>query len=175
MSVQKFLPLVVLVAVLLLCFIGLRLDPRSIPSPLLGQPLPQSQLPLLDNPGQSISTASLASGKPVLLNVFASWCVACVHEHPLLMEIAAVSQVPLYGLNYKDGNTEAQDWLRARGNPYSQVLVDGSGSFGRSIGVYGVPETFVLDAGGIIVYKHIGPLTRTVWLEKISPLLGIGQ
>ena len=173
MSAQRLLPLALLLAVLALCFVGLGLEPSRIGSPLLGQPLPQRSLPLLSAPGELREIAAMTRGQPAVLNIFASWCVACVHEHPLLMELAAGDQVLLYGISYKDNAQDARSWLRERGNPYSAVLLDDDGSFGRSIGVYGVPESFVLDADGVVVYKHVGPLTRKVWVEDIKPLLSV--
>ena len=171
MNPQRFLPLALLFAVLALCFVGLSLEPSRITSPLLGQPLPQRSLPVLHAPGELGEIAAMTQGKPTVLNVFASWCVACVHEHPLLMELAAGNEVSLYGINYKDDAQNARSWLQERGNPYSAVLLDNDGSYGRSIGVYGVPESFVLNADGVVIYKHVGPLTRKALEEDIMPLL----
>ena len=150
--------------------VGLKLDPREVPSPLIGKPAPDFALTRLDDPAKTIRRADMI-GKVWILNVWASWCVACRQEHPLLVEFAKTKNVPLYGLNYKDQRAEGQGWLQQFGNPYDASLFDNDGRVGIDFGVYGVPETFVVDGGGVIRMKHIGPLTPEVLATKIEPLL----
>lgn len=164
--------LVPLAAFLLLAVVlavGLKRDPREVPSPLIGKPAPAFALPRLDD-SQVVRLADL-KGKPFVLNVWASWCVACRQEHPLLVEFARRKKVALYGLNYKDQNPDARAWLQRHGNPYDASLVDADGRVGIDFGVYGVPETFVVDGSGVIRLKHIGVLTPDVMQTKIEPLL----
>ena len=164
------LPLVIFVIVSIFLAIGLKLDPREVPSPLVGKPAPMYKLPqLLDT--AAYTSASDMQGKVWLLNVWASWCVSCRAEHPLLNEIAATGMIEIVGLNYKDSPQDARAWLQQWGNPYVSVPVDASGTVGIDWGVYGVPETFVIDSEGIIRHKHIGPLDRKALQESILPLL----
>lgn len=134
-------------------------SPRSIPSPLIGKPIPAFALPSLADPARTITDETLR-GRPYLLNVWASWCVACRDEHPLLVALARDRRVPIVGLNYKDPRADALRWLERLGDPYQLSIADESGRFGIELGVYGVPETFVIDREGVIRYKHIGPVTR---------------
>ena len=149
---------------------GLGLNPREVPSPLINKPAPAFKLPTLDDPSQSLSAQDLR-GKVWILNVWASWCVACRIEHPLLVEYSRKAAVPIYGLNYKDKRDDAQRWLVNFGNPYTRSLMDTEGLVGIDFGVYGVPETFVIDKEGVIRFKQIGPLTPEVLREDILPLL----
>jgi cytochrome c biogenesis protein CcmG/thiol:disulfide interchange protein DsbE len=149
---------------------GLKRDPREVPSPLIGKPAPAFALPRLDDPTKTIRLEDMR-GKVWILNVWASWCVACREEHPLLMEFAKKRVVPIYGLDYKDERADATAWLARFGNPYDASLVDADGRVGIDFGVYGVPETFVIDRDGVIRLKHIGPLTPDVLATKIEPLL----
>lgn len=149
---------------------GLSLDPRKIPSPLVGKPLPAFSLPTLENPGRKVANTDLR-GQVVLINVWASWCAACRQEHPLLMELAQRQVVPVIGLNYKDQRPDAEQMLRTMGNPYGINLVDADGRVGINWGVYGVPETFLIDKAGIIRFKHIGPITRESWERDLAPLI----
>ena len=157
-------------ALVLMLAAGLNLNPREVPSPLIGKPAPAFELPLLQEPDKTFS-AKQELGKVWLLNVWASWCVACREEHPLLVEFAKKRVVPLYGLNYKDQRAEALGWLERFGNPYVASLSDADGLVGIDYGVYGVPETFVVDGSGVIRMKHIGPITPDVLANKIEPLL----
>jgi cytochrome c biogenesis protein CcmG/thiol:disulfide interchange protein DsbE len=147
--------------------------PRYIPSPLVGKPLPAFALPTLADPERRVGPADLR-GRPFLLNVWASWCVACRDEHPVLVEMARRHGVPIIGLNYKDARGDALAWLERFENPYELSLVDRDGRIGIELGVYGVPETFLIDAEGTIRYKHIGPIgpdaMRTVILPKLAEL-----
>lgn len=168
---KKFLiPLVVFGVLGALLYVGLSLDPRKIPSPLVGKPLPAFELPSVADPQRRVSHQDLR-GRAYLLNVWASWCAACRDEHPLLNQIAQRKLVPIVGLNYKDQRQDALSWLGALGNPYELSVSDLDGRVGIELGVYGVPETFLIDKEGVIRYKHIGPITPKVWEEKLLPVL----
>jgi len=167
----KFLfPLAVLVVLLGFFAVGLKLDPREVPSPLVNKPAPKFHLPKLGNPSEFVTTDDML-GKVWLLNVWASWCSACREEHPLLVEMSRRGEVPLVGLDYKDTDPEGQAVLSEGGNPYSVVATDADGRVGIDYGVYGVPETYVIDKAGIIRYKQIGPITEEALREKIMPLV----
>jgi cytochrome c biogenesis protein CcmG/thiol:disulfide interchange protein DsbE len=164
------LPFLVFAALVIFLAIGLRLDPKEIPSPLIGRKVPAFQLTQLHEPEKMISSADMA-GQVWLLNIWASWCVSCREEHPYLMDFSRLNAVPIVGLNYKDGRQAGTDWLRQFGNPYSVSAFDNDGKVGIDFGVYGVPETFVIDKLGVIRYKHIGPLTPEVITGKLLPLI----
>lgn len=149
---------------------GLYLNPREIPSVLIDKPAPEFDLPTLRDPDKRF-TKAMFLGKVSLYNVFASWCVACREEHPLWMEFAREGKYPLYGFNYKDKREDAIQWLADLGDPYTEIAYDFPGRSGIDWGVYGVPETFVLDKRGVIRYKQIGPIDRQILDEKIRPLL----
>ena len=140
-----------------------------MPSPLIGKPLPAFTLPELGS--EATLSAESLHGTPRLLNVWASWCVACRVEHPLLVELARSGRVPIVGLNYKDARDDALGWLDRHGDPYERTVFDHEGRLGLDLGVYGVPETFVLDRHGIIRYKQVGPISREVLDDVILPLL----
>ncbi|MDH3513542.1 MAG: DsbE family thiol:disulfide interchange protein [Gammaproteobacteria bacterium] len=163
-------PLVLFVFMGLLLAYGLNLDPRKIPSPLIGKPLPAFSLPTVADPARQVSRDEL-KGRAYLLNVWASWCVACRQEHPLLVELARNKLVTIIGLNYKDKREDALGWLASLGDPYEFSLADTDGRLGIDLGVYGVPETFVIDKEGVIRYKQIGPITPEIWREKLLPLI----
>ncbi len=150
--------------------VGLTLNPREVPSPLIDKPAPAFQAERLGQAGQTVSREQLL-GKPWVLNVWASWCAPCRDEHPLWVAYAKTSPVPLYGLNYKDKPAAASTWLRQLGDPYAASLVDPEGRIGLDYGVYGVPETFVVDRQGIVRFKHVGPITPEILRDKIDPLL----
>jgi cytochrome c biogenesis protein CcmG, thiol:disulfide interchange protein DsbE len=149
---------------------GLSLNPREVPSPFIGKPAPEFTLTRLDNAQQAVQRADLL-GKPWLLNVWASWCQPCREEHPVLMDLAARKLVPMVGLNYKDRRDAAAQFLTRLGNPYQMTLVDGDGRVGIDWGVYGVPETFVIDAAGVVRFKHVGPLNPEIVAKRLLPLL----
>ena len=151
-------------------FKGLFLNPHEVPSPLVGKPAPKFQAPVLGEAGKVFNTNEMKD-QVWLLNVWASWCVACREEHPLLMEMAKTGKIVTYGLDYKDTDAEAKQMLVAMGNPYNKVITDVDGKIGIDYGVYGVPETYLIDKQGLIRYKHTGPLTPDVLLTKIIPLL----
>ncbi len=167
---KRFLPVIVFAVLVAFLAIGLKLDPREVPSPLVNKAAPAFKLPLLAQPDAMLTPADLR-GKVWLLNVWASWCVSCRVEHPLLVELAKTGTVPIYGLNYKDKRDDAMQWLRERGDPYLQSISDADGRVGIDYGVYGVPETFVIDREGVIRYKQIGPLTPESLRDTILPLV----
>ena len=150
--------------------VGLRLNPREVPSPLIGKPAPSFRLPLLNAPDKTFSQKDML-GKVWILNVWASWCPPCLVEHPVVSELARSGVAPVIGLNYKDAREDALPWLKRNGNPYQFIVFDDAGRIGIDYGVYGVPETYVIDQKGVIRYKHIGPLTADVVQKKIEPLL----
>ena len=164
------IPLAVCLAIGVFLAAGLRLNPREVPSPLIDRPAPEFRLSQLLAGEQDFNTAEM-QGRVWLLNVWASWCVACRSEHPLLNQFAAMGEGELIGLNYKDSPAEAISWLRELGNPYNRIAVDFDGSVGIDWGVYGVPETFVIDAAGVIRYKHTGPIDRDALTDTILPLV----
>jgi len=163
-------PLLVFVGIGIFFGIGLTRDPREIPSPLIGHPVPQFSLPPVQGRTPGLATANLR-GEVSMVNVFASWCVACREEHPVLMEIQRGGTVPIHGLNYKDKPADAAAWLDSFGDPYTRTGADIDGRVGIDWGVYGVPETFVIDREGRIAYKHIGPVTPAAWTDKLLPLI----
>ena len=170
MKLRALIPLVVFIVLVVLLAIGLTRDPKKIPSPLIGKPAPQFTLPDVLQPQQRVSTSDFI-GKVALFNVWASWCVACREEHPLLVEFARQHDTPIYGLNYKDQRDDAIRWLEVFGNPYVSSAYDLQGTVGIDWGVYGVPETFLVDKQGIIRFKQIGPVTIDVLNNEILPLI----
>lgn len=160
--------------ILLAVFLGYGLKiagtKEDVPSPLINKPAPAFTLPQLHNPGQTLSPADLR-GQVWMLNVWASWCVSCRQEHPVLMQLARTGEVPIYGLDYKDQREDALRWLLDFGNPYTASIVDLDGKVGIDYGVYGVPETYVIDKEGIIRHKHIGPISDEVLQNEILPVV----
>ena len=150
--------------------VGLKLNPREVPSPLINKPVPAFNLAQLHQPNLLFSQKDM-QGKVWLLNVWASWCAACRDEHPLLIELEKSGIVPIVGLNYKDKSAEGKAWLERFGNPYMLSVTDPEGRVGIDFGVYGVPETFVIDRQGIIRYKQIGAITRQILEGRILPLV----
>ena len=170
MNKKLLIPLGVFLVLCGFLFAGLWRDPREVPSPLIDKPAPAFTLAQLHQPAKTLGPADL-KGQVWLLNVWASWCVACREEHPLLVEFAKKKVVPLYGLNYKDQREDANRWLARFGNPYDASLHDLDGRVGIDFGVYGVPETFVIDKTGTIRLKHIGPITPDVLRDTLLPLV----
>jgi cytochrome c biogenesis protein CcmG/thiol:disulfide interchange protein DsbE len=164
------IPLAVFVVLLAFLFVGLGLNPREVPSPLIGKPAPAFQLAQLHTPDRAFTQKDML-GQVWLLNVWASWCISCRDEHPLLVQLARSNTVPLVGLNYKDKPDEAKAWLKQFGDPYRLSISDLTGRVGIDYGVYGVPETFVIDKAGVIRHKHIGPITPEALEKKILPLV----
>lgn len=170
MTMRRFIPAAIFVVFLLVLAVGLLPRSKDLPSPLIGKNAPAFRLPLLDAPQKSIAPADLR-GRVWVLNVWASWCGACREEHPTLMRLAQLSKTPIYGLDYKDAPADAVAWLERHGNPYRASLLDLNGRVGMDYGVYGVPETFVIDRQGIVRHKHIGPLTEEVVRKELLPML----
>jgi len=162
--VAGFVGLVVLLGV------GLTLNPREVPSPLIGKPAPAFDLPLLHAPEKTFSHKDML-GKVWVLNVWASWCPPCLVEHPVITALAKSGLAPVVGLNYKDARDDALPWLKRNGDPYAFSVFDLNGRIGIDYGVYGVPETYVIDRLGVIRYKHIGPLTPEASQKRVQPLL----
>ena len=157
-------------ALVVLLGVGLTLNPREVPSPLVGKAAPDFELPLLHAPEKTFSQKDML-GKPWVLNVWASWCPPCLVEHPVVTALAQSGLAPVVGLNYKDRREDALPWLEKHGDPYRFSVQDAAGRIGIDYGVYGVPETYVIDRRGVIRYKHIGPLTPEVSRGKLQPLL----
>jgi cytochrome c biogenesis protein CcmG/thiol:disulfide interchange protein DsbE len=160
----------IFVALVALLAVGLRLNPREVPSPLIGKPAPPFELPLLTEPDKRFSQKDML-GKVWIMNVWASWCPPCLVEHPVVTRIAQSGLAPVVGLNYKDARDDALPWLKRNGNPYQLIVFDANGRIGIDYGVYGVPETYVIDRKGVIRYKHIGPLSADVVKQKVEPLV----
>ena len=167
---RRFAPLALFALLAVLLGVGLNLKPREVPSPFIGKPAPAFTLPLLADATKSFTPASM-QGRVWLLNVWASWCAPCREEHPLLVTLARETKLPIVGLNYKDDGRAAQEWLLRLGDPYLATAVDRDGRAGIDWGVYGVPETFVVDRAGVIRHKVIGPLTQQAWTREVQPLL----
>ncbi len=156
------------IALVLLLALGLQLNPREVPSPLVGKPAPAFELPLLHAPDKRFSQKDML-GKVWVLNVWASWCPPCLAEHPIVTQLSKT--VAVVGLNYKDAREDALPWLKRNGDPYQLSVYDAAGRIAIDYGVYGVPETYVIDQRGVIRYKHIGPLTPEIARDRITPLL----
>lgn len=161
-------PLLAFVALAAILGIGLGLDPRKVPSPLIGKPVPEFSLPPVKGRTLGLASRDLEAEVSVV-NVFASWCVPCRQEHPLIQRLAQV--VPVHGLNYKDRPEDAARWLDELGDPYTRTGADLDGRVAIDWGVYGVPETFLIDRQGRIAYKHIGPITPEILSGKLMPLI----
>jgi cytochrome c biogenesis protein CcmG/thiol:disulfide interchange protein DsbE len=166
--IRLFVPLIVFLVLAALLYLGLGRDPHELPSALLGRPVPAFALASLRD-GRPLD-ASLLRGAPHLLNVWGTWCSACREEHPFLVRLAERG-VAIVGLDYKDDPAAARRWLADMGDPYSEVIADGEGRLGLDLGVYGAPETYVVDAEGIIRYRHVGIVDEQVWRERIEPVL----
>jgi len=164
------IPLLAFGALTLVLGIGLSLNPREVPSPLIGKAVPPFELPAVKGRTQGLASRDLV-GEVSLVNVFASWCAACLEEHPVLADLARRKLVPIHGLNYKDKPEDAAAWLDRWGDPYTRTGADVDGRVGIDCGVYGVPETFVIDSQGRIAYKHIGPVTEAFVRSKLLPMI----
>ncbi|WP_025896946.1 DsbE family thiol:disulfide interchange protein [Sneathiella glossodoripedis] len=176
MKVKFLAPILTFTAIALVMLYALfYLDPTEIPSELIDKKAPEFSLSAVPGFGDDLSSAHLQDGKITLLNVFASWCVACLAEHPVLMDLSRNGQVEIYGLNYKDTPTAAAEWLAKHGNPYTRTGMDLKGRVGIDFGVYGVPETFIMGPDGTILDKIIGPITDKDLKEKILPRLAQRQ
>ena len=167
---RYLIPLLLFIVLVIFLAVGLNRDPREVPSPLINKPAPAFNLPQLKEPAKSFSAVDMR-GKVWLLNVWASWCVTCRDEHPLLLDYAKTGIVPIYGLNYQDERADALAWLGDLGDPYVLSAADLDGRVGIDYGVYGAPETYLIDQEGTIRFKQIGPVTNEVWTNKIVPLV----
>lgn len=168
---MKFaVPLLVFVLIAGFLYAGLSRDPRYVPSPLIGKPAPEFNLPTLHDPGANFSPAQMA-GKVWLFNIWGTWCASCRIEHPILVDLARSGDVEIIGLNYKDENDKALAWLEKLGNPYQTTPVDSDGRIGIDWGFYGAPETFVIDTKGMVRHKHVGPVSYDDLKKTIMPLV----
>ena len=168
MKLRYLVPLAVFLVLAGFLAVGLQRDPREVPSPLVNKRAPEFSLPLLEDPAVQRTVAQM-KGKVWVANFFASWCVPCLAEHPLVTELSRSTTV--VGINYKDKREDATRWLARNGNSYAMVLVDREGKVGLDYGVYGVPESYVIDKEGVIRYKQIGPVTQEVLDQTILPLI----
>jgi len=168
------IPVIVFALLVVLFMVGLDHDPSFVPSPLIGKQLPTFSLPRLHDPDQVMTDADLR-GQVSVLNVWATWCVGCRQEHDMLNRIAARGDVPIYGLNWKDDATRAMQWLAELGNPYVATGFDAEGRVAIDWGVYGAPETFLVDGDGIVLYRHIAPITMAVWETEFMPRIATAR
>ncbi|WP_062310965.1 DsbE family thiol:disulfide interchange protein [Polynucleobacter sinensis] len=170
MKAKFLIPLLLFIVLVGFLAVGLNRDPHEVPSPLIDKPAPAFELSQLQNPQKTFSPQTM-KGQTWVLNVWASWCVACREEHPVLVEMGRLNLAPIIGLNYKDQRDAALAMLDRQGNPYLLSAFDANGRVGIDYGVYGVPETYVIDKLGVIRFKHIGPITMDLLNRKIIPLL----
>jgi cytochrome c biogenesis protein CcmG/thiol:disulfide interchange protein DsbE len=165
-----FLPLIAAVVLGVVLFAGIGKDPTRLDSALIGKPVPAFSLPDLQNPEQVLDQR-LFEGQVTLLNVWATWCPSCRQEHPFLMWLSKTQGVRIVGLDYKDTRSDALQWFKDLGNPYEVTIFDAEGKLGFDLGVYGAPETFVIDSDGVVRYRHVGVVDEKVWKEELSPLI----
>lgn len=170
MNMKRLIPFAIFIVLVAFFGIGLKLNPHEVPSPLIGKPAPEFSLPVLADPVRKLGPADLR-GKVWLLNVWASWCTSCRQEHEVLLELSKQGVVPVYGMDYKDQPQDAMNWLARLGNPYVATVVDADGRTGIDYGVYGVPETYVIDKNGVIRHKLTGPVTPENLEKTILPLV----
>jgi cytochrome c biogenesis protein CcmG/thiol:disulfide interchange protein DsbE len=170
MRAKFLIPLLLFLVLVGFLAVGLNRDPHEVPSPLINKPAPAFEIAQLEQANKTFSPASM-KGQVWILNVWASWCVACREEHPVLVELAKSQVAPVVGLDYKDKREDALAMLARQGNPYLLSAYDANGRVGIDYGVYGVPETYVIDRAGVIRFKHIGPITSQILNQKIYPLV----
>ncbi len=168
--VKFLMPLVAFLALVAIFIVGLTMDPSRIPSPLLENPAPEFSLPSLQDPSVEVGSANYAN-QMALVNIWATWCPGCRQEHGFLVELANEGTIPIFGLNWRDNRPDALQWLQGLGNPYIASGFDADGRVGIDWGAYGAPETFLLDQNGIVIHKHIAPLTRAIWERDFLPLI----
>ena len=171
---RYLIPIVAFALLVVVFRVGLDRDPTFVPSPLIGKPAPTFELPRLNDPTQQVTNADL-HGQVSLVNVWATWCVGCRQEHETLNQIAALGVVPIFGLNWKDDAQLAKEWLDKLGNPYAATGFDAEGRVAIDWGVYGAPETFLIDAEGVVLYRHIAPLTMETWEREFVPRIRAAQ
>ena len=169
MNRMLLLPLGLFIALVAFLLVGLRRDPHEVPSPLINKPAPAFQLPQVQDPDKTFSAQDMR-GKVWLLNVWSSWCEPCREEHPLLVAYSKTGALPIYGMDYKDDRVAALKLLEEDGNPYVLSVSDVDGRVGIDYGVYGVPESYLIDRNGVIRFKQVGPITDETWQNKILPL-----
>lgn len=170
MKAKFLIPLLIFLVISGFLAVGLVLDPKEVPSPLIGKPAPALSLPDLHDPKRMVTTGEF-KGKPWMLNVWATWCVSCRAEHRVLVDMAKHTDIPIVGLDYKDDGAAAKQWLQQLGNPYTVTAFDEKGRIAIDWGVYGTPETYLIDKDGIIRFKQIGPINAEVLQEKILPMI----
>ncbi|WP_148862367.1 DsbE family thiol:disulfide interchange protein [Marinobacter fonticola] len=163
-----FIPLILAIALGIVLFAGIGKDTSTLESALIGKPVPSFELASLEDPNRTYRT-DVFEEKVVLLNVWGTWCPSCRVEHSELVRLATEEGMPIYGLNYKDNRNAALEWLQNLGNPYELSLFDPQGKLGFDLGVYGAPETYIIDAQGIVRYRHVGVVDRKVWTEELEP------
>jgi len=168
MRARYYVPLAVFAAIALLLGIGLVIDNEDVPSPLIGEPVPEFELASIADPGRTVEPGAF-EGQVWLLNVWATWCAACKQEHPVLMRAAREHDLTIVGLDYKDERAAASQWLERRGDPYVVSAFDPKGEVGMDLGVYGAPETYIIDADGVVQYKHVGPISPAALRDEILP------
>lgn len=165
---RYIIPLIIFAVIISFLWKGLQKDPHELPSVLIGKAVPAFNYPSLMHAGKVV-TEQQFKGHVSLLNVWATWCITCRAEHSVLMDIANSGAVMIYGLNYKDDPVAAKQWLKTYGNPYQDIIIDNRGTLAIDLGVYGSPETFIIDSHGIIRYKYIGAISPDVWRDKLLP------
>jgi len=166
----RFIPLVLVIVLGIVLYRGLSLNPQDMPSALIGKPMPDFQLTTLLDENKQVTKADL-KGDIIILNVWGTWCPTCKYEHPYLLDIAKDKRVAVYGINYKDDRTMGQQWIARLGNPYQFSIFDEAGTLGLDLGVYGAPETFVIDHHGIVRKRFAGALDNRVWQREFIPLI----
>ena len=171
---RYLVPVAVFAVMIPVFIIGLSRDPSELPSPFLDKPAPEFTLPTLSDTSTTISSDDY-KGQMALINVWATWCVGCRQEHGWLMELSARNEIPIYGLNWRDQRDDALEWIEQLGNPYTESGYDGDGRVGIDWGVYGAPETFLVDKKGTVLYKHLGPLDEQVWQRDFVPRIAASK
>jgi len=169
-NLKLFLPVIIFMVLAMFMWRGLYMDSRTLPSVLIDRPLPEFQLRSLELGDQLISTADLPD-EPFILNIWGSYCLPCLQENPIFMTAKEQNIIPIIGLNYKDRDEAARDWLELNGNPFELNIIDDTGRYGIDLGVYGAPETFIVDANGVIRFKHIGVINYRIWEDEIMPAI----
>jgi cytochrome c biogenesis protein CcmG/thiol:disulfide interchange protein DsbE len=169
-NLKLFLPVIIFMVLAVFMWRGLYMDSRTLPSVLIDRPLPEFQLRSLELGDRLVTTADLPDG-PFILNIWGSYCLPCLQENPIFMAAKEQNIIPIIGLNYKDRDEAARDWLELNGNPFELNIIDDTGRYGIDLGVYGAPETFLVDANGVIRFKHIGVINYRIWEDEIMPAI----
>jgi cytochrome c biogenesis protein CcmG/thiol:disulfide interchange protein DsbE len=174
MKLRFLLPIVAFAILIPIFLFGLMRDPSELPSPLLNKPAPEFELPSVEDPAVTVGSSDYA-GQFALVNVWATWCVGCRHEHDFLLTLTGRNEVPIYGLNWRDSREEARKWLEQLGNPYVASAYDADGTVGIDWGVYGAPETFLIGPDGTVLHKHLSPLTEEIWQQDFLPRINAAR